>query len=360
MGIGDAYGACFESCDRKHVERNNDLRYDIHPRNLKKHPEDVMPSLVPRGHYTDDTQMTIGNIEMMLERPRFFERTPYPWESDGDVTESDIVSFRRIHWRKVKEIFADKYLEVFKRNERRGYTMYLLHTLMNSVSGKDLLSKLNGKSDKSGAFMRAPPFGFYEDVNDVIISADMQARVTHDSWVGRHSSVGAALMTHYFYHKLGPKEDLVTWMKDLPSWVENDWPYHGREICNFSNLHSDEAFEVQAVRFNQDGQEKIVEDMVQPWKPGRRVRVHGWDCLESAIYAIERNDNMADILKDCVSHTGDVDTNTAVAAAAASCSEEIEQNIPSILVQNLENGSFGRDFLDNLDKQFQEAFPCKS
>lgn len=192
--------------------------------------------------------------------------------------------------------------------------------------------------------MRAAPFGFYKEVKDVVAAADIQSRLTHDSWIGRHSAVGAALMTHYFRYKVGPKKDLVTWIKDQPSYIETNGPFEDREICNFCNLHSDEAFEA-------DG------EMVQPWKPGRRVRVHGWDCLESAIYAIEAHDNLADILQDCVSHTGDVDTNTAVAMAAASCSDEIEQNIPVLLVQNLENGPYGREYLVDLDEQFQGAFP---
>jgi ADP-ribosylglycohydrolase len=341
LAIGDAYGACFECTKGFITEENNNLKYTAHPR-LRGAKGTYDP--VPTCKYTDDTQMSIANVEIMLEIPEFFKRKKRPWEDQPDITERDIAHMDRVHVVKVVEVLADKYLSVFKRDQRKGYTVYLLNVLLNSESGKELLTKLGGKSTKSGAFMRAAPFGLYEDVNDVIAAADMQAQVTHDSWIGRHTSVGAALMTHYLYHNLGPKDEMVEWMKGLPIRTINCWPYDDKEVCNFSNLHGDQAFEV-------DG------EMLQPWKPGRRVRVHGWDCLESAIYAIENNDNMADILKECVAYGGDVDTNSAVAMAAASCSEEIEQNLPSNLAQNLENGSHGHDFLVELDQKFQEAFP---
>ena len=299
MAIGDAYGACFEGCDSTHVSRNNDLVYEIHIRHLEKHPEDAMPSVVPRGYYTDDTQMSIANAEMMLE--------------DNEKT---------------VENFADKYVEVFNRNERRGYTTYFLNVLMNSSSGREMLARIDGKSTKSGGFMRATPFGLYPKIEDVIESADIQARVTHDSWIGRNSSIGAALMTHYFYYDLGPRHELSGWLRDQ---------HFG------DRLHSPHPFQA-------DG------GWVQCWAPGRRVGVHGWDCLEASIYAIEEHDNMADILHQCVEYTGDVDTVAAVAMAAASCSKDIEQNLPDILVEKLENGSYGKDFLVSLDEKLKEKY----
>lgn len=82
---------------------------------LKKYPADNQPKLVPSGCYTDDTQMSLGIVEMMLDKN-------FDWYDE--------------------EAIADIFLECFKRDERRGYTPYLFLTLMNSRSGKELLSKL--------------------------------------------------------------------------------------------------------------------------------------------------------------------------------------------------------------------------
>ena len=55
LAVGDAYGSCFEATSKEFIERNNDLHYEIHPRILKRYPADKQPTLVPSGHYTDDT-----------------------------------------------------------------------------------------------------------------------------------------------------------------------------------------------------------------------------------------------------------------------------------------------------------------
>ncbi|WP_265273214.1 hypothetical protein [Nostoc sp. KVJ3] len=67
---------------------------------------------------------------------------------------------------------------------------------------------------------------------------------------------------------------------------------------------------------------------------------------------------MSELLQDCIAFTGDVDTVAAMfttgydyALAAGSCSEEITQDIPNHLVTGLENGTYGRDYLIDLDKQ---------
>ncbi len=95
IGVADAYGACFEGADRGFVNRNNDLHYETHPRKLRKRPEDYNPSLVPKGGYTDDTQMSIAVAEAVLEDG--------PWE---------------------EESLADRFVEAFRRDPRRGYTPY--------------------------------------------------------------------------------------------------------------------------------------------------------------------------------------------------------------------------------------------
>lgn len=306
IGVGDAYGACFEGTEKKFVLENNDpvdMTYTNHPRKLRKNPESYAPSLVPPGGYTDDTQMALAIAEAMLDPDE-------PW---------------------TKESLADRFVEVFSRDERRGYTPYFLHVLLNSANGVEMLSKINGKSTKSGAAMRAGPLGLYSDMREVIGKAKIQASVTHDSWLGKNSSVGAALMTHYFYYNLGPREELSQWLKEV---------YFG------DSLHADEPFEA-------DG------EVVQCWHPdaNRRVRVHAWDCLESAIYAIEAHDSMSKILWQCVDYVGDVDTVAAIAMGPASLAYDIEQDLPESLIEGLENKKFGRDYLRTLDRKLFETFP---
>ncbi len=298
--VGDSYGACHECTNPEFIAENNKLEYVKHPR-LRGQPGTYDP--VSTGYYTDDTQMSIALAEAMLD-------DDFVWN---------------------KEEIADKFVWTFKRNKRKGYTPYFLNVLLNSEDGKGMLSRINGRSDKSGAFMRGAPIGLYREFDEVVAKSKEQAAVTHNSWVGKNSAVGAALMTHYFYYDLGPKDDLIPWLRD--NWFGD-------------SLMTPKVYEV-------DGQP------LQCWHPSenRRVRVHGWDCLHAALYAIDAHDNMADILKQCVAYGGDTDTVATVAMAAASCSSQIEQNLPRHLVENLEDGTYGASYLRILDQNLLERFP---
>lgn len=306
IGLGDAYGACFEAADERFVKRNNeldDMTYTNHPRKLRKRPEDYNPSIVKNGSYTDDTQMSLAVAEAMLDDNE-------PW---------------------TKESLADRFVEVFQRDQRRGYTTYFLNVLMNSHSGQEMLSKVGGKSNKSGAAMRAGVIGLYPDFLEVVKKAKIQATVTHDSWIGQNSSVGAALMTHYFHYDLGPQEELGGWLRDN---------YFG------DTIHTPEPMEIEG-------------EIVECWHPHnkKKVRVHGWDCFEAAIYAIESANSLSKILWQCVDYCGDVDTVAAIAMGPASCSKEIEQDLPASLYEGFENGKYGRDYLEALDRDLLKKFP---
>jgi ADP-ribosylglycohydrolase len=54
---------------------------------------------------------------------------------------------------------------------------------------------------------------------------------------------------------------------------------------------------------------------------------------------------------DCIAFTGDVDTVAAIALAAASCCQEVTSDLPAHLFEGLENGTYGRDYIINLDEQ---------
>jgi ADP-ribosylglycohydrolase len=304
MAIGDAYGSKFEGADQGFCERNNDLKYRVNLYNIQKHPEDMNPSLVRPAHYSDDTQMALAVVEAMLDD-----------NEDWSV-----------------ESLADRFVKVFKRDERRGYTTFFLNALMNSEDGRGLLTRIGRKSTKSGAFMRAAPLGVYKEFDLVVERARAQAVVTHDTKVGRASAVGAALLVHYFYHDLGPKENLVQWLQEK---------YFEKAIM------VEEPVELE-------------EEIIKCWSPdqGRRVRVHGWDCLHAAIYSILESKTLTGVLKKCVEYMGDVDTVATVAAAAASCSREIKNDLPRHLYDELENRKFGRDYLEGLDKELRKRFPA--
>lgn len=271
LAIGDAYGAGFEYADE--MSAYNDLsQYYSHPRHR----------LIP-GSYTDDTQMSIAIAEVIVAQ--------LPW---------------------TPEVLADSFVKTFKRDLREGYASRFYQFLVEVKDGEEFLNRIRPDSDKSGAAMRAAPIGIYSTPEKVIEAATIQAAITHNTPDGIDAAVAAALMSHYFIYRLGPKRKLGQF---LEGYVSGNWS--------------------------------------KPWQG--TVKSKGWMSVRAAITAVMRNDSISELLQDCIAFTGDVDTVAAIALAAGSCSEEISQDIPSHLITGLENGLYGRDYLIKLDKQLMNV-----
>lgn len=208
-----------------------------------------------------------------------------------------------------REVLASKFVTAFKRDKREGYARKFYQFLQKIEGGSQFLQEIQGTSDKSGGAMRAAPIGILPTIEQVIEAATIQAAITHNSPDGIAAAVAAALMSHYFIYRLGQKRKL------------------GKFIEGYVSGHK----------------------WSEPWQG--EVRSKGWMSVRAAITAIIRNDSLSALLQDCIAYTGDVDTVAAIALPAASCSDEIEQDIPLNLIDTLENGAYGKDYIIDLDRQ---------
>ena len=205
---------------------------------------------------------------------------------------------------------AEAYVRCFKRDQREGYARGFYAFLCSIEDGQELLTQIKPDSDKSGSAMRALPFGIYPDIEDVIALATLQSKITHDTFHGINAAVAAALMAHYFLYDVGPKADLGAFIE---KYVPGDW----------------------------------AEPYTVP------VGQKGWQAVRSAITGIMGADSMTEILRVCVAVTGDVDTSAAIALGAAAACKEVKQDLPQSLIDGLENGKYGRDFLIDLDERLK-------
>jgi ADP-ribosylglycohydrolase len=78
------------------------------------------------------------------------------------------------------------------------------------------------------------------------------------------------------------------------------------------------------------------------------------ESVHAAASAVMAHSSLSELLRGCVALTGDVDTVATIALAAGACSEEMTQDLPAQLVEGLENDTFGREFLVDLDKRLLE------
>ena len=203
-------------------------------------------------------------------------------------------------------LLADRFVEAFRRDPREGYSAGFYDFLRRVSSGAQFLAEIHPDSDKSGAAMRAAPIGVYPTVAEVSERATVQARLTHDTPEGTNAAVAAALMTHYFLYQLGPKSALRTF---LERHIPGEW--------------------------------------ATSWRG--KVKSKGLMSVRAAITTLAENASLSDVLRACVAFTGDVDTVAAIALAAGSCSIEIAQDLPEHLVYGLEDGPYGRRYIEALD-----------
>jgi ADP-ribosylglycohydrolase len=267
LAVGDAYGAGFEFAPEDLVRTHNTgTRYLQHPRHK------TLP-----GRYTDDTQMSVALAEALVAGD--------PW---------------------TPESLAERFVGAFKRDPREGYARHFYDLLQDIGTGADLLRRIQSDSDRSGAAMRAAPLGVLPTAEAVKERCRVQASVTHNTPDGIHAAQAAALMTHYFLYRLGPKSDLGHY---LTGQVPGRW--------------------------------------AEPWVG--KVGNKGWMSVRAAITALRRNHRLSDLLRDCIAFTGDVDTVATIALATASCSPEFEPDLPESLLSALEKGPYGRDYLTALD-----------
>lgn len=176
LGIADAYSCAFEYArpGKDDHRKNNLSQYYSHPRHKQ----------IP-GHYTDDTEMSIGIAELLIEK--------------SDWTALNI---------------ANKFVSVFKRNgQRTGYSMKFYEFLCEVRDGKEFLTKITPKSTKSGAAMRACPLGYLQTTDEVMEKAEIQAKVTHNTLQGIISAQAIALMAHSFIYNKLHKEDVPAYLE---------------------------------------------------------------------------------------------------------------------------------------------------
>ncbi len=274
--LGDAFGCGYEFTDK--VPQS--LEYVQHPKHLLLRP----------GMYTDDGQMSIANAEVLLETddPSYFD-------------------------------FANAWVRCFQRDPRDGYARKFQDFLEQTNSGVEFIQKIRPFSDRSGAAMRAVPFGLLPDIEKVKNLSRMQAVLTHNSDGGIHSAMAVALAAHYLYYNLGHPRTVGHWV--------------GQQV----------GISIWSKRYNE----------VHTRKPGN----NGIECAHAAIHIIQTTNSFSHALMEAVSMGGDTDTVAAIVGGLVSCASHVAYDIPQRLRDELEDGSYGKTYCDELDRKLSEKFP---
>ncbi len=157
--------------------------------------------------------------------------------------------------------------------------------------------------------MRAVPVGVFRRVEDVVEKSALQARLTHDTTEGATAAVAVSLMAHFFLYAVGERQELPAFLATYapgPPWAE-------------------------------------------PWSG--QVDVKGYSAARAALRLVLEHDRLSAMLEQAVRFGGDTDTVAAIALGVASCRRDVQNDLPQRLLLSLEAGTYGREFLRDLDRQ---------
>lgn len=280
IAVGDSYGVPYEFVDFKIIiESNKGWSYAQHPIHR-----------INPGCYSDDTQMSIGLAEFMIDnRKNLFD----------------------------KRTLAKYFLNAFKRDERKGYSRGF-QALLESVSDEnELIQKIetHGKSDKGGGAMRVCPVGLLNDIDLIKNFSKFQAELTHEK-TAIIAAQAAALSVYWFKNCLEQElENLYDWLNSTLG-SDIDWVFSGGEVKARNDL--------------------------------------GLLTVKAAIDAALHTTTLQEAIVRAVSYGGDTDTVAAITAGMVSNSVFHDKSIPDSLYYGLENKKYGRDYIEILDKKLME------
>ena len=267
--IGDAYGAGFEFAELEKIRTKNVITtYETHP---------LFEEI--QGKYTDDTQMSLALAELLIEEKE--------WTSLS---------------------IANKFVETFKKDPRRGYAKRFYQFLSEIKDGQELLNNIHPKSERNGAAMRAYPIGILKDEKEILFKTELQACTTHQTEKAILAAQTIALTSHFFVYDKGKTSDLLTYLSDMLGY---EWKAN--------------------------------------WKG--EVHVEAIETVEAVLTILTKENDLKSMLKKSVDFGGDVDTVASLTLAIGKMNKNVGNNLPTFLYDELENGSFGRDYIKEIDKK---------
>ena len=212
-----------------------------------------------------------------------------------------------------REAFAQNFVTAFKREPRAGYAGGFQKFLESVESGEDFLACIHPGSDKNGAMMRVLPAARLDNEQTVREIARLQASLTHAG-----PAVLAAEMTAVAGFLLA-------------------------RGCSSRDLGKELSVRYQEI------------DWTQPWDA--YVDGKGLPTAEASIKAVLQNTSMSSALLSAINFTGDVDSVGAIAMGLGSLAQDYTQDLPEHLFSGLENGTYGADYLREMDRVFDLRFP---
>lgn len=296
--IGDAAGRPFEFNTREFITKNNTFPILGYKHRIGEKETGI-------GTFTDDAQMSLAIAEQMIAK----------------VQTRDLS-------------YAHRFIEAYRRDPRGGYSRRLTTAMNGAIDLEiDIDNRWNEKriraehflknvkpqgASSNGCVMRTIPIGLLSDPSEVEHRSIIHCAATHSSLFAIQATIAVSLTAHYFYHNI--QEPFTQWLAGRI----------GIEACRTiaeSHMNKEEM---------------------------------PCDAMKTASFSIKtamKEKSMSKALHSCIEIGGDVDSLAAIVMGLMSLKKGVVNDLPKILYDNLENGSYGRDYMKLIDARLFEMFP---
>ncbi|MDI6737213.1 MAG: ADP-ribosylglycohydrolase family protein [Nanoarchaeota archaeon] len=258
------------------------------------------------GCYTDDTQMSIAVAEVLAS------------------------GSERSMWS-----FADSFVKCYSRDKRTGYTSGFTSVLNKCKNGQDLMFKVGGNSEKNGAAMRSVPFGILPKLEDALGAAIQSAIVTHNTKKGLMSAMCIAAASHYFYYNKGEPKDLIGYCIKACMGYDSETDAYLKEVDKMQGIDSNTLL-----------------------KGNTGVPCDAMITTGAVLYIASRFNELKQVMMESVLLGGDTDTTASIAMGLSAIRPGLD-TLSLFMLNDLENGAYGRDYLIQLGEKLFKKYPSQ-
>jgi ADP-ribosylglycohydrolase len=194
-------------------------------------------------------------------------------------------------------------VDTYYADPREGYSRGFQALLKSVGTGPEFLQAVKRTKDSNGAVMGAATLGYLPTIEEVKLAATVQAITTHHPSTAVHAQI-VALSAYYFLNNDVnlSKDCLQGWLMDNVDWVDGkDDSYRWSYLVDCHDTHAGTTIKASSIS-------------------------------SYMVYALTKFDKLSHIIYDAIDRGGDTDSAAAVAVAVASCSDEVENDIPRHLI----------------------------
>lgn len=294
IAIGDAFGRSYENQSKEKIQETFEFT---------KYKNDV-------GTYTDDTQMTLAVAELMTSNFEFNA-----------------------------ESLASNFVYAYKRDKHKGYSTRTKENLIDCYCGLDFLKKYPDHIKKditsNGSVMRTIPIGLYKDPAQVINYSQLNANISHAHPESIFATIFLSLISHNLYYD---KCNIKNIIKFTNQEIQK---YNYTKYCDYINL-IDELDHFDTDLLFGKGKKGLPCDALKT--------------VGTVLYLYKQYYNdPKEALKQSIIIGGDVDSSASQLLGLVMMHNQMSK-LPEFLIDNLENKTYGRDYIINLGMKLTKKF----